>query len=82
MNESFLGPAPLTELAQHIVLSQGPSGANLEYAMELIHAHKSFFPQHVDSHLLRLFEQVNMLMNDPNFDVNRKTLFGKYMRNN
>ncbi len=34
-NVSFLGPAPLPEMAAHIARSQGPSGPNDEYLLRL-----------------------------------------------
>ena len=34
-NEHFLGPAPLEQMARHIAESEGPSGRNDEYLLEL-----------------------------------------------
>ena len=34
-NHAFLGPAPLSELADHIARSTGPSGSNRDYLLEL-----------------------------------------------
>ncbi len=34
-NASFLGPAPVAEMAAHIARSQGPSGPNDEYLLQL-----------------------------------------------
>lgn len=37
-NHAFLGPAPLNELAAHIHASQGPSGSNRDYVLQLAEA--------------------------------------------
>ncbi len=36
-NPSFVGPAPLHEMAAQIARSHGPSGPNLEYLLQLAH---------------------------------------------
>ena len=37
-NPAFLGDAPLEELARHIAASQGPSGSNSDYVLQLARA--------------------------------------------
>ena len=37
-NAAFLGPAPLDQMARHILGSSGPSGSNAEYVLELARA--------------------------------------------
>jgi len=37
-NPSFLGPAPLDQIAAHVRASRGPSGANLDYLLRLAEA--------------------------------------------
>jgi cation transport protein ChaC len=37
-NPAFLGPAPMEELARHIAGSQGPSGSNRDYVLQLAQA--------------------------------------------
>lgn len=37
-NDNFLGPAPLPDIAEQVRRSHGPSGANVEYVIELARA--------------------------------------------
>lgn len=37
-NSAFLGPAPMVQLANHIAESEGPSGSNRDYVLQLAQA--------------------------------------------
>jgi glutathione-specific gamma-glutamylcyclotransferase len=37
-NPNFLGPAPLSEMAEQVLGAEGPSGANAEYVLRLAEA--------------------------------------------
>ena len=37
-NSAYLGPAPMTQLANHIAASHGPSGSNRDYVLQLAKA--------------------------------------------
>ncbi len=52
-NESFLGPAPLIDIATQIVNSSGPSGRNDEYLLKLAQSLRSF-PGGEDAHVFEL----------------------------
>ena len=53
-NPSYLGPAPLDELANHIAHSAGPSGKNSEYLLNLAQAVRHLNPDVKESHLFQL----------------------------
>jgi len=53
-NESFLGPAPLPEIAKHILSSKGPSGTNYDYLINLAQAVRSLGSHIKDDHLFEL----------------------------
>jgi len=54
-NPSYLGPAPLKEIAETIATSAGPSGPNDEYLFRLCDAMRVMVPGgHIDPHLTQL----------------------------
>ncbi|MEM9074216.1 MAG: gamma-glutamylcyclotransferase [Myxococcota bacterium] len=57
-NPSYLGPAPLSEIAAQIRASTGPSGPNIEYVLELARAFREMgvVDEHVEE-LARLLER-------------------------
>ena len=61
-NEAFLGYAPVSELAAHILQSKGASGPNWEYLLELVIALNGLVPHHNDRHLLDLDRAIRSQM--------------------
>ena len=60
-NPFFLDPAELTEMAEQIYTSEGPSGKNTEYLFELVEAMKQLVPGVEDKHLFELDREVRRL---------------------
>ncbi|NKC15265.1 MAG: gamma-glutamylcyclotransferase [Gammaproteobacteria bacterium] len=58
-NEAFLGPAPLDDMARHILASRGPSGSNRDYLYELAAALRRL--QFDDTHVFALERAVRTL---------------------
>ncbi|KAL1917046.1 uncharacterized protein VTP21DRAFT_5244 [Calcarisporiella thermophila] len=63
-NEHYIGPAPLDNIALQIYHSHGPSGANLEYLLNLAEWLRSVGPNAHDEHLFALERRVRELMLD------------------
>ena len=53
-NQFYLGPAPLPEIAHQILDSEGPSGTNLEYLVNLAKSVRSISSNIHDEHLFQL----------------------------
>ncbi|XP_067950817.1 putative glutathione-specific gamma-glutamylcyclotransferase 2 [Watersipora subatra] len=57
--DTYLGPAPLEDIAWQIYHSHGMCGPNMEYLMKLIWCNRKLFPGNHDNHLNNLEEEVN-----------------------
>lgn len=60
-NPYYLGPASIQDIARQIYSSQGPSGHNVEYLLQLAEAMKTIAPGIDDKHLFELEAEVNSL---------------------
>ena len=58
-NANYLGPAPLQQIAAQVVKSRGPSGANVDYVLELERALQGLGAE--DSHVSELAEHIRAL---------------------
>jgi len=56
LNPNFLGPACYTQMSKEIVISRGPSGANLEYFLKLANSLREI--NAVDNHIFTLEKYV------------------------
>ncbi len=61
-NPSYLGPKETGALAQQIVNSRGPSGCNVEYAMELAKGMRGIAPHVQDTHLCELEAKIKEML--------------------
>ena len=61
-NPEYLGPAPVSSIAEQIVGSGGSSGCNVEYLMELARSMKEIVPLYYDEHLFTLEAEVVRLL--------------------
>lgn len=62
-NEQFMGVQDPQKLAEHIFVSQGPSGLNKDYLLELDIALKELSPESGDGHIKDLADRVRSLEN-------------------
>lgn len=53
-NEFYLGPAPLSEIANQILHSKGPSGTNSDYLLNLAQGLRDICSDVKDDHLFQL----------------------------
>lgn len=53
-NEFYLGPAPLTEIANQILHSKGPSGTNYDYLLNLAQGLRDICSDVKDDHIFQL----------------------------
>ncbi|KAJ3100311.1 Cation transport regulator-like protein 2 [Phlyctochytrium planicorne] len=60
-NHAFLGPKSLESMAAQIATSQGPSGRNIDYFMNLHDALKAVAPTHPDAHIETLEKAIRNL---------------------
>lgn len=60
-NPYYLGPASIKDIARQIYSSQGPSGHNVEYLLQLAEAMKTIAPGIHDKHLFELEAEVKSL---------------------
>lgn len=63
-NDAFVGPSPLSELAERIFTCQGPSGRNDEYLLNLALVARKLSPHSVDSYLFDLERRVLQLQRE------------------
>ena len=61
-NVQYLGPVSLDALARHIASSRGPSGCNVEYAMNLARTMREIAPDVQDKHLFDLEQKLREII--------------------
>lgn len=61
-NPNYLGPASLDDIANQIYRSEGPSGKNIEYLLNLAHAVRHELPGIDDPHIFELEKRVKLLL--------------------
>ena len=61
-NDQFVGPQDLQALAEHIYRSEGPSGLNRDYLLNLEKALDELSPQSGDEHITDLSERVRAII--------------------
>ncbi|KAJ8973573.1 hypothetical protein NQ317_001599 [Molorchus minor] len=57
-NHNYAGPAEIKDIAEQVVNSVGPSGANTDYVCNLAKAMRNLFPDVDDDHLFGLEKKV------------------------
>ena len=68
-NPFYLGPAPLEDIAWQIYNSEGPSGKNIDYFMNLTKAMRDILPDVEDTHLVNLENAVRKICEQHNYNL-------------
>lgn len=63
-NPQYAGPADLSQIAEQVVSSVGPSGPNIDYVCNLAKIMRELFPEVNDVHLFTLEKMVLNLLNE------------------
>ena len=79
-NPEYLGPAPMSDIAQQIFHSHGPSGSNREYLFQLADSLRTIGV--IDEHVFALEEQVRLLGASDKFNLADQTQSRRRLKEN